>query len=191
MRLRVLWISAISALAGAVTIVHDSIRSPSSVPEAPSALEAFNHAPHGGKLAANLILKQTSTDEAERILEVFRAQGKKTDEIVAEAAWCELICYLDHNRAAQVRRHFGFISAGHPTMKEAGQYARDNLSIKALDKDAIKATPGNGRRVHEPVKIFVCMRMEWTPPPLMPEVEERKWTLSRRRHHSARWSGEE
>ena len=74
-----------------------------------SASEAFNRAPNSGKLAARYILEQGSADEAELILETFRRQKEKSDEIFPEAAWCELLLHLGDERVEEAQEYFGWI----------------------------------------------------------------------------------
>ena len=124
----------------------DATRELSSKPS--SASEAFKRAPNSGKLAARFILEQSTPDEAELILETFRGQQKKSDEIFPEAAWCELLLYLGDERVEEAQYYFGWISASHPQMNEAEEYATRYSPARVRDQEAVEANPGNGWRVH-------------------------------------------
>ncbi len=120
---------------------------------------AFGGAPGSGKLAGKLIARSQDTEEAERVVEIFRAAPKQRDPVYVDVAWAEHLLAKGDERHVAAAGDIGFRTVSGVYSDEDRMEARRYLFPSGLPPD-LGEQPAMERRSGLPAQTEVVRRLD-------------------------------
>ena len=114
--------------------------------------QAFLKAPDSGKLAGKVIVRSKDTEEAERVVEIFRSAPDKRDEVYVDVAWAEHLMAKGDERHEDAMGHIGFQTVrgvySDEDRREAQRYLPPDLGAQPAQRSGSPAATEVARRLN-------------------------------------------